>query len=513
MSENTGCPSLRRIASLSLSDSSKTLSPEPQAIQTPPTHITPLVEKMARHQSTPRRRDNRQPAPINSRPRVASSNSQRNRDIDAERPLATRGRSRGFELLLNNARIQSMKVNQIIDLEDEVIEVRPINLDTGSVIDVEELESELEQDIFQASVNEQTYRRVDDPQIWSRNPAIRAPLRKIDTATGRRGACLGAGDTVELTDGRFLEITVVVENVQTRAVTLRGWELRRTSDLAGELIFKLNELCYMIEVDLDDPRPMHLQSVIEVGLDKAKKIRALTRTNYHFPAYRFDLEALPSGDQDAKKIYVLDEEGLVVRWQHITIFHNAKDRMSQLLYSANYQSRKLVRLDEKRCDNDHYLPACVLRYQWREDERLTRNVEKDESAEATDLNIQKTLTGNAMRPACIDVSDDEITILPEMPAFHNTTNTRVSIDISASDFTQADPQKFMENIRRRFEAQVSLSPEEAPAIPQTTKYDTTKVGRKTRKPARPDRPGMSNTRAGHQYSYGDACRSPTMLRN
>lgn len=438
---------------------------------------------------------------------MTSDHDQRNRALDAESSITARRESHSFELLLNNARVQRRKARQAIDLEDEVFEIRPIDLDKGNVIDIEEVESDLENDIFHTGDAEQFQRRDDNRRL--RNPAIKTPLRKIDIVTSRSGARLKVGDTVELTNGRFLEITTLVEHTDTRAVTLRGWDLRRTTDLAGELIRKLNELCYMIEVDLDDSRPMQLQSVIEVGLNSVKKVRALIRTNYHFPAYRFNLEELPPGDEETKRRFVLNESVLVVRWQHITIFRNAKDRETQSQYCANFHSRKLVPLHKRWCDNDHYLPPSVLRYQWREDERLRRHGERDKSdgAKMMDPVIQRVTTGSAARPICIDVSEDEVS---KGKAVNITTSTRVSIDIFASDFAQADPRKFMENIRQRFEAQVPLNLEKNKQPLPTRKAsqnDTLSAILKACSPSRQDRLAISKTATGHQYSYGDACES------
>jgi hypothetical protein len=507
------------MTSITISESSGTLNPEPQENRKSQTHTSSSVSRITNRQPVHGQKSDHQVIPRGYYSGSASGTALRNLDLSTEWQIAPRVDPQNLNSLLRDDRVLSRKPSRVIDLEDEVVEIRPIDLTEGEVIDIEDLESDLEKEIFQPSIDEPSEVKGVVPQLGGRNLAIKAPLRKIDKATCRNGAYVGAGDTVELNDGRFLELTDVVENVHTGAVTLRGWELKRTSDLAGELLLRLNELCYIFEVDLDDPRPMHEQSVIEVRSGQAKKARTLTRTNYHFPAYRFDHEELPEGDQETRKRHVIAEERLVVRWQYITTFKNAKDRHMQMQYSANYQSRKFVKLHEKHCDNNHYLPSSVLRYQWREDVRLTprRHRGNSDATKVNDPNEMNTSKSDTIRPICIDISDDEATILPKAKAPSIATNPLVSINISASDFAEADPQKFMEVIRRRFEAQMSLDLEELPAITTSPKHNT--GGQKTRKSAGSDSTDKTKQQekgkaaVGCQYSYGDGCKIPNVPRN
>jgi hypothetical protein len=399
----------------------------------------------------------------------------------------------------------------IIDLVDEVVEIRPINLDEGKLIDIDELEVELESEIFKVEGEVEEYHMgmfyaAESPK---RNPPIRAPFRNMDKARCPSGEYIQLGDTVELIDQRFLEVMTIVENTQTRAVTLRGWELRRTKDLDGELKFKYNEVLYIFEVDVDDSRPLREQSVIEAGLNRVKKVRLLIRTNYPFPAFRFDVDELPPGNQEERQRYVEAQEVLVVRWKYVTTFKSAKDRQRQSQYSANYQSRKLVRLDEKDCDEDRYIPAYALRYQWRGDAVSGRSQEGNES------DVGRAYSD--MSAVCIDVSDDESSLRPLEKPISIVADTRVSVHVSSNDFVNIDPWTFMGNIRRRFEAQVSLQennarraantfkPLKASAIKANVRRGDTRSGVQT-KISKPVSPQCNAKISDAKYSYAEACK-------
>jgi DNA (cytosine-5)-methyltransferase 1 len=397
-------------------------------------------------------------------------------------------------------------------LYEEVTEIRPLNLDEGEVIDVEELELELANEIFEIRDYEGTHPAF--VESWARNPPVKAPFKKVDMARSQRGEYLLPGYTVELRDGRFLEIATIVENIETKVVNLRGWELKRTKDFGGELKFKYNEVCYIFEVDLDDSRPMREQSVIEIGLNRVKKIRNLVRTNYHFPAYRFNIDELPEGTQQEIQRYVESKGVLVARWQYITTFRTAKDRNQQAKYSANYQSRKFVRLDEKECDDNRYLPLYALRYQWSGDALSTNlgqpsTTTRSEGARDARTHAVQACPNSYTDIICIDDSDDEANIQGRKA--QNSTTTPVLIHVTSSDFMNVDPWTFMGNIRRRFDARASLGvndirstgraeePSRFSALKASAQQGDMRNGNQTKT--------CLNTKAtdGHQYSYADAC--------
>jgi hypothetical protein len=416
--------------------------------------------------------------------------------------------------------------NKIIDLEHEEIGIHPINLDEGNVIDIEQLELELESEIFlpQPSDGRKGIHLIR--RSSTRNPEVGDPLLKINDISCVNGLRLSIGNAIELVDGRFLEVKDIIEHRFTQDLTIRGWELKRSRDLDGELMRKLNEVCYIFEVDLDDPRPMREQSVVEVGIDMVMKVRELTRTNYQFPAYRFDTDTLPYFNENRNRKYIETQGVLVVRWEYITTFKTAKDRQLNGAFPRNYQSRKLVRLGEEQCDKDRSVPPCAQRFQWRPDTVLGGSLERmvSDGARADEQNAQKTYPFNNTRQMCIEISDDEgerqsANCRKQTSSSRIATDARVSIQISSNDFKELDPQAFVENIRCRFDAGLKLQAEMGKKV-RAENYNTVKDnnwkpkrlaqggsrGAQTEKRKPDERLGNYTAAAAYQYSYADACK-------
>ena len=97
---------------------------------------------------------------------------------------------------------------------------------------------------------------------------------------------LRAKKTVELLDRSFLFIKSIVKSNNNKDVQLRGYKAFRinydSKFLVGKLPRRLNKLCFVHEVDLNDNRPMLDQSVCEVFVTQVKQIRKLYRTNRLF---------------------------------------------------------------------------------------------------------------------------------------------------------------------------------------------------------------------------------------
>lgn len=168
-------------------------------------------------------------------------------------------------------------------------------------------------------------------------PNISIPRKKCN------GGELRASHCVELLDGDFLYIKTIIEDCSSGGVTLRGWRLRRLHKMEGVLHHKLNEVCWLFDVDLDDPRLVTEQSVDEVPFEEVAVQRELRVTNQQFPACRFDPQLYVKHGKD----WVYNRSELVVRWKYITTFANARDRVD-----GKFSDRRLEFLREKDCTED-----------------------------------------------------------------------------------------------------------------------------------------------------------------
>ena len=141
---------------------------------------------------------------------------------------------------------------------------------------------------------------------------------------------LRAGDTMELhadhsTSGDFLYIQKIIENIETGQKFLRGLRLRRTRVVTTALDFKLNEVCFVLQDDEDDPRDVFTQGAIEIPVDRVLRPRNLIFSSKNFPQDSFREILTP--DQIQANLEELRDRGrLVCRWAWIETFESATKR-------------------------------------------------------------------------------------------------------------------------------------------------------------------------------------------
>ena len=75
----------------------------------------------------------------------------------------------------------------------------------------------------------------------------------IPLHTTTPGARVKVGDTVELIDGDFLRVALIIEILSTGKLYLRGNQFRRACRLEGMATKSINEVLMLVEHDLDDP--------------------------------------------------------------------------------------------------------------------------------------------------------------------------------------------------------------------------------------------------------------------
>ncbi len=232
------------------------------------------------------------------------------------------------------------------------------------LIDIDALENELEAEIYEDKLSNPQPVMQEKGKVPVRNMPISLPWIKQDSIRCQH-MTLKAGKTVELRPGSFLFIVDVIQNLQTDEVKLRGWELQRCSSLEGQLRRGLNELCFIYEVELDDPRSLEEQAMIETELQQVVKVRELIRTNYPFPYLRFSDPMIVSDDKSENQRFARDNDRLVARWKYITKYENRAERLRVLKYPLNIQGKRLEILKEEECTKGYHLDPLVSRFLWR----------------------------------------------------------------------------------------------------------------------------------------------------
>ncbi|KAI9817450.1 MAG: hypothetical protein M1827_001060 [Pycnora praestabilis] len=191
-----------------------------------------------------------------------------------------------------------------------------------------------------------------------RNPPIVPPYISVDRCTSREPNpfILRPGITVELDDGDFLKVVVILKDCSSANIFLRGWRFRRTREMNGVLKKKLNEVCWILERDEDDPRNLIEQSTEQVSLTEVVRRRGLRMTNQDFPArsYRDDK------DHSTEPEHIVRHLVLVCRWKYVSSYKSAKDRVNN-----RWCEKALHRLRGQDIDDNVRVEDETLRHIWR----------------------------------------------------------------------------------------------------------------------------------------------------
>ena len=253
----------------------------------------------------------------------------------------------------------------IIDLDEEEDAGAGLPDEDGAeVIDIEQLEREVEEQMNAEAAYYQSPRGTKSP-VTLRNAPILPPFVEID-AYKWKDFILKTGETVELAGGHFLKIKVVVQDLQTNVVTLRGWELKRTHEMKPMLRPKLNEVVFVFEVTKDDHRDCLEQSVMEVLLNNVVRLRKLICTNRPFPECRYENENLRGETDKEKRTYAKNHEVLIARWKYTLRFDTERVRLDAAVKFRPHQFKgKLEQLSEEESTSGYGTPAASLRFLWR----------------------------------------------------------------------------------------------------------------------------------------------------
>lgn len=192
--------------------------------------------------------------------------------------------------------------------------------------------------------------------VIPRNLPITSPFVGLETFT-HNGIPLAEKVYVELEDRDFLRIVHIIQDTSTSEVTLRGWKFRRTREMNGLIDKKLNEVCWILHIDDDDPRDAKLQGMETVPVCDVVKRRRIRLTNQPFPALSWRVD----GEKENPDT-IENDRVLVCRSKYLCHYVNAKARAS---YS--WCEKGMHRLREDECDQrlDNNVKDEELRSSWR----------------------------------------------------------------------------------------------------------------------------------------------------
>lgn len=176
----------------------------------------------------------------------------------------------------------------------------------------------------------------------ARNPCLCGAYDRVDEHVLASGDCLQVAHVYGLADevrvGRFLVDFVEVTALWVRrgrppgvdgaaTVLVRGLAYTRTRNLDGRVPAYQNEVCQVLQLDTNDPRPGREQAAVQVALEqlhvRGGGSRVLLKTNKPFPACRFE----PADYRDRADRE--DRAPLVCRWQHAMHYPDRRYRRAQ----------------------------------------------------------------------------------------------------------------------------------------------------------------------------------------
>ena len=226
---------------------------------------------------------------------------------------------------------------------------------------------------------------------YLRNPPIKFPYVRVSNFT-YNGIRLSPNQCVELRNGDFMKIINIVELSWTSEVTLQGYIFRRTKEMNGILDRKLNEICWILHVDDDDPRDPLIQSVESRSVAEVLKRRSVRFTNQDFPALSFRQDAAKESEDT-----VCDERVLVCRYKYICHYPDAKARLAYA-----WSEKSLCRLRAEDCDKrlDNRVQDEALRTNWRGETSLGGSMEGWLPGEQDFLWEETKLHAGLLTPGC-----------------------------------------------------------------------------------------------------------------
>lgn len=202
-----------------------------------------------------------------------------------------------------------------------------------------------------------------------RNQRIEYPLEDVGSIT-HRGWELKKGTFMEVSDiegtaTTYLLINHVIINHVTGAIKLRGHQFMRTRFVSGMLDRTRNEMCRMLEVDEDDPRPWMEQAQIEVSLEACMYApREINITNRLFGKHGTCTFRPMREKKTGKEIE--DRYLLACRWECVVFWPSAKHRVQGSCKGVPPKIFRLLKEDDSQLMGQNVRQSDdLIRDEWR----------------------------------------------------------------------------------------------------------------------------------------------------
>lgn len=171
------------------------------------------------------------------------------------------------------------------------------------------------------------------PVSFLRNASVQLPLVAIPEVRWN-GFRLRPNDGVEFLDKRgqtslFLKICLIIKDLSSDEVVLRGHVYRRHQAFGSMLSWKVNELCAELEVEEDDTRSIWAQAMIDLPLERVLKKRRIEVTELDFPHKSWrnytTVDSRKAGGREVLRS-IAESDRLTCRYVYVTFYRNIQGR-------------------------------------------------------------------------------------------------------------------------------------------------------------------------------------------
>lgn len=250
------------------------------------------------------------------------------------------------------------------DFEDDTSPPQNEEYGKPEWIDLDQQDDEiLEQGVFREVERPHTEFQLR-PQSYARNNNLELPFVQIQNVKWK-GVQIEAGSVLELDDRDFIQVKFIIENLETDEIRLRGLLLQRCTHMRGMFERKINELCYILEIDKSDPRPAMEQSMVDVSLCHLFRSRKGVFTNKTRQKDMYKHHRMINGSERQTLDFIRENGDLYIRWKFIREFHNSQDRLNAEKHPNSFKSCKIMRLKGEECNQGEATSPEQLRNLWR----------------------------------------------------------------------------------------------------------------------------------------------------
>lgn len=178
------------------------------------------------------------------------------------------------------------------------------------------------------------------------------------------GISIKPGDTVELEGGSFLRVKIVLQDGYHNSYRVVGWRFiqnNKTCGLPRQDPIDPKEVCWVVHLIKNDPRPAEDQALVEVEGSQILRKKTMTMVNTTYPGHHKGTGA---------DFGVPGHDALFCRWKHVTVTKTSKKTRPVDAFhipAAEISEASLQRLSAEGCDDGHdnRIADATLRRIWR----------------------------------------------------------------------------------------------------------------------------------------------------